>query len=288
MKHLLVCSSVSIPGAGRYIPEWRYLDPSDYRVEFNVTEGKPDAIVCMSISSMLHAECAVKRWPYVPLYVYHWDCYSWVWTRPRAGEYDYHRYGRLLQQAREVWVPSLCTGLQANQWWGITNWHRILCSVPWVWDCSGISDEGYILCPLRRLPDNWVDEFSEACQELGLPFVMTSHSRSFQAYQDLVARCRFLVSHYEEASTGGLTLLEAYRLGKPCLINGSDLNGAKDYFGDRAEYFICGDRKNFRHKLKYLYHHPPLLPADHREWVEANFNDQRMLADILERIHANA
>lgn len=286
--NLLICSNVSIPGANRYIPEWRSLDPSDYHLEFNESSKKPDVIVCMSISCMHQAYAAVSRWPTVPLFVYHWDCYSWVWTRPRVGEYDYKKYGELLKRATEVWVPSFCTGLQANLWWDLTNWYRILCSVPY-WDYAGTSDEGYVFCPLRKIPDVWSDEFENACKDVGIPFFTSNgHGYKYSEYQDVVAKCRFLVSHYEEASTGGLSLLEGYHIGKPCLINGSDLNGAKDYFGDRAEYFICGDRDDFRAKLSYLYEQTPLVKPDHRSWVEANFNDQRMLADIMERVHANS
>jgi hypothetical protein len=284
---ILVLTKNSIPTINRTIPVWASPDQS-VSFHLNTIDDHPHAIISMGVGVMEPTWRAIDLYPAVPLFCYNWDCYEWVWTNPRPGEYDYHEYGRLLSRAKEVWVPSRCTGLRANQWWGLSNWHTILSSVPW-WDAP-VKDDGYLLCTLRRIPDPWCDEFDTACESLGIPFVRTDRASDpvYRDYKEVVANCRGIVNHYYEASTGGLTLLEAYRLGKPVLCSDSTWNGSGEYFGDRALYFRHGDRSSFQKALVALYKNPPSPSADCREWVETNFSDRRMVQQILERIHANS
>jgi hypothetical protein len=90
---------------------------------------------------------------------------------------------------------------------------------------------------MRKYPDPNKDAVRDACKELGIPCVESATSLPWPKFQKTVAGARLLVSAYYEASTGGLTLLEGYRLGKPVLLSGSPRNGASEYFGDRAYYF---------------------------------------------------
>ncbi len=114
---------------------------------------------------------------------------------------------------------------------------------------------------------------------------MTNHDCTYQEYQDAVAGCRFLVSHYYEASTGGLTLLEAYYLGKPCLISDSPWMGGRDYLGDRATYFDYNNYSHFKIKLRQMAHtETPSNSLQEREWVTQSFSDERMVDDMLRRI----
>ena len=283
--NILVLSRVSIPATGQTIPEWHSLvelghtyTTADHLAE---SDNKPDAIVAMGVGVMDVTYEALHRWPTVPLYCYHWDCYSWVWDRPRIGEYDYRRYGHLLSHAREVWVPSACTARQTKQWWNLES-HVILSSCPW-WD-RPTTDLGYALCTLRKVPDLWCDEFESACADIGIPFIRSDHALSYEDYKQTVANCRFIISHYEEASTGGLTLLEGYRLGKPCLLNDSELNGGRDYLQDRAFYFRSGDATNFRDVMQQMYYAPQPVAPDCREWVESTYNSRRMVESIMERM----
>jgi hypothetical protein len=244
------------------------------------------------VGVMEEAFDASARFPGVPHFHFCWDVYARVWTHPRprtatfGGEADYRRYGDLLRLAREVWVPSACTGRRVAQWYGLADWHMILSCAPW-WDHVNVRDDGYALCTLRHLPDPWDTVFEECCGEAGIPFRRTDHELSYEEYQDVVAGCRFLVNHYFEASTGGLTQLEAYRLGKPVLASSSEWNGSRDYLGDRATYFKWGDREAFKRALREMYDNPPKVATDHCEWVEANFSDRRMVEDVVRRIEAS-
>jgi hypothetical protein len=115
---------------------------------------------------------------------------------------------------------------------------------------------------------------------------MPEHNLPYEEYQDLVASCSFLVNHYQEASTGGLALLEGYYLGKPCLITDSEWNGARDYFGNRATYFRHGSMPNFKHWLRRMWECKPVVQPDHRQWIVQNYSSQRMIRNMLERINA--
>lgn len=282
---LLILSSQSIADTTRSIPDWREAQWLGTKVAFRLDEipGPPDAIVSMSISRMRETWEAVERFPDIPLFSYNWDCYAWVWTSPRSGEYDYASYGNLLRRSREIWVPSQCTGTRTSQWWNCNHWKVIKSSVPY-WDYEDVEDGGYLLCSLREIPDPWCNHFERACEELKIPYKRSNHLLSFQEYQKMVAHCRGLVSHYYELSTGGLTLLEGLYLRKPCLLSDSPWHGGRDYLEHRASYFLHGDYEYFKAALKHFYENPPHVPVEDREWVKSEYNDVRMVQQMLDRI----
>lgn len=294
--NLLVLSRTSIPATGRTIPDWDALRALGVKVRLEGPgdapgAGRPDAIIAMGVGVMDEAFGALARFPGAPLFAYQWDTYAWHWSAPRPAtatfrEPDYRRWGELLGRAAEIWVPSECTGRRVTQWWGLADWRVVLSACPW-WDGPAVHDGGYALCALRRLPDPWDAAFEECCAEAGVPFRRTDHDLPYEEYQRVVAGCRFLVSHYYELSTGGLTLLEGHRLGKPVLLSDSQWHGGRDYFGGRAAYFRWGDRGDFKRALRRLWGEPPRPdPAECRAWVEANFGDARMCADVLARLVA--
>ncbi len=336
--NILVISKLSIPAKDRTLPAWEHLRSLGHRVTVEhpgtIKPGPaewPDAMIAMGVTIMEEAEEALRRFPGVPLFCYQWDTYSWIWKPGQEGrqqahhasrgqEYDYVRWGNLLRRAKEVWVPSRCTGLQAERWWGVRHWHVILSSCPW-WDaeircdrcdgdgrvemlkhcpkCKGrgslnlIKNGGYALCTLRHLPDAWDTFFEECCEELKIPHLRTDHNLSRPDYEKAVAECSFLVSHYQEASTGGLTLMEGYRLGKPVLLSDSPWNGASEYFRSRATYFGGNDRQSFKDQLMSLWlntgeegerPNPLLYADDQREFIEANYSDEVMVTKMLGRM----
>lgn len=284
----LICSKISIPAKDRTLPCWEYLRSLGHEVivehpgSEKITKT-PDVIISMGVTIMEETFVAMQRFPAAPLYCYNWDVYAWVWSNPRPGEYDYRRYGDLLKLAKEVWVPSECTGHRTTQWYGLKNWSVILSACPW-WDYPDTTDEGYALCCLREIPDPWWGKFEQACEELGIPYKMTQHECSYEDYQHAVAHCRFLCAPLYELSTGGLTLMEGYYLGKPCLISDSKWNGGVDYMGSRATYFDHGNSHDFKSQLLYMWESTPSVPTDHKEWIVNNFSDQRMVDDMLARI----
>ena len=275
--NILVCSNGVM--AESTFPVWKELCEHNIHIisPQQFLHTTPDAIVSMSISVMPETEIFVSRYPDVPLYCYNWDCYEWIWDHPRGRDYDWDRYGDLLSKATEVWVPSRGTVERTKQWWNIDNRKVIQSGCP-SWDYP-VEDKEYALCCLREIPDPFWGRFEQACKELQIPYVMTNHKCTLQAYEKTVAECRFLCSPLYELSTGGLSLREGYRLGKPCLIS--------EYLQDRATYFEHNHWDHFKKMLYSMYYHTPSVRLDHRDWVNKNFSYKRMLDDMLERINVH-
>lgn len=255
---------------------------------------KPDAIVSMGVTIMDQTFQALKYFPEAHLFCYNWDCYEWVWTRPRKEEMpgtpgflDYKRYGELLKMAKEVWVPSACTGRRTTQWWGLKNWHVVKTAIP-IWHHPNVRDDGYVLCCLREIPDPWWGMFERCCTELGIPFRSTRHECSEVDYRDAIAGCRFICAPLYELSTGGLSLIEAHWHGKPVLLSDSEWNGGRDYLGNRALYFKHGDEADFKAKLQFTHewakHLDDFNVVENRRWIAKHYSAERMGDDIIRRL----
>lgn len=299
--HFLIVSRISIPAKDRTLPCWNYLRDLGHTVTVEHPDSvpadqRPDVILSWGVTVQDETFRAMERWPGVPMAHFLWDCYAWIWEPGHEGkkqayhpvrgkEYDYVKNGELCRRALEVWVPSECTGRRATQWWGIKNWHTILSACPW-WDHPNVRDDGYALMCLREIPDPWWGMFEKCCEELGIPYRTTRHEVSYEEYQDAVAGCRFLCAPLYELSTGGLSLMEGYRLGKPVLLSDSEWNGGADYFGSRATYFRYGHVEDFKAALRWMHNETPQPHADQREYIETRFSDRRMVDQILERVQA--
>lgn len=70
----------------------------------------------------------------------------------------------------------------------------------------------------------------QICDRMQLACIESKCRLSEDEFRKAIINARVLVSVYDEASTGGLTLMEGYRLGKPVVITDAPLNGAKEYF----------------------------------------------------------
>lgn len=283
--NLLIVSNLN-PKPGDYTQvDWLGLLPKDWKHTYGkVSLGETiDVIISMSIATISQVYRAVGMYPDAKLFCYNWDCYEWVWTNPRPREYNYNHYGDLLRTATEVWVPSNCTGEKTAKWWGIKNWHRIRSACNF-WDYDDVKDEGYILCALRKVPDKYWGRIEKICKEADLPLHMTHRSLSFSEYQKEVAHCRFIVSDLYEMSTGGMSLLEAHHLGKPCLISNSPWHGGVDYFGDKATYFQHDDERDLKRELTEMYQYTCYLRALRAKWVTDNYSQKVMVDAMVERI----
>jgi glycosyltransferase involved in cell wall biosynthesis len=87
-----------------------------------------------------------------------------------------------------------------------------------------------------------------------------------------------------EASTGGLTLLEAYRLGKPVLMSNSYYQGGQDYFGDKAEYFQYDSYSNFKAKLKDMWENPRKVNIEDAIIFTDQYTPEKMAESVLNRL----
>jgi len=103
-------------------------------------------------------------------------------------------------------------------------------------------------------------------------------------FQKRIANCTFLVCEYYEASTGGLTLLEGHRLGKPVLVSDSPYMGAKDYFGDRANYFKHDDYEDFKNKISEMWNNRTTLDREACVKFTDRYSLENMVKEMIERM----
>lgn len=182
-----------------------------------------------------------RAYPHIPFITYVWDCYEWIWEYDR--NYDWRAYGEIVKISKQIWVPSSGQQLRVNQHWGVDlSKTRVIKAYARLFDFNNTIDNGYVCNPLREIPDRHLGWIEKACDQLSIPYIHGGRKRgsigkSWDEYKEFIAQSSFIVCPWYEASTGGMSLIEGYNLGKEILICNSPYMGAKDYFGDRANYF---------------------------------------------------
>lgn len=243
-----------------------------------IVKKDPDVIIGMSVIHMADIWQAHYMWPKAKLINYNWDVYSWVWTRPRKGEYDYDLYGKLLKESDEVWTPSYEEQARTKKWFNLDA-IVIKTFVP-VFDAE-TRDGGYLLSVLRELPDDNDGWFEELCKKNDLPYIANKHHNyKYEEYKEILANCTAIVSYYKEASTGGLDVIKGYYLGKPVLV--SETSGANSYLGYRAMTFN-NTKEDLEDKLLKIYDYGP-VQKDHKEFVIKNYGVATMAIQINRRL----
>ena len=216
-----------------------------------IVSDAPDVIICGSISQLARLKVAVDKWPKAKLFVYNWDLYEWS---RRDGCYDYRAWGKMMARSKEVWHPSECTLRRAKDWHGLVNGRVIKTFVPVSHlDKAVPKDEGYVLMALRDSPDVGLPWCTRACDELGIPAVVTKLGQSREQFINTLAGASVLVNPLREASTGGLFLIEGLYLGKPALVSSSPWNAGKDYLGSFASVPKVDNYDHFRDALQKLW-----------------------------------
>ena len=174
--------------------------------------------------------------PDAKITTYCWDCYEWIWEHARM--YDWRLYGEQCRVSDLIMVPSYGQVLRLGQHWDIIpDKTLVIPAYAQLFDYNNIGDDGYVCDPLRDIPDRHSGWVRRACSELDIPYQHGGNNRPWEEYKKFVGRSSFVVCPWYEASTGGMSLVEAYSIGKDVLVCDSPYMGAKEYFGDRAYYF---------------------------------------------------
>lgn len=255
-----------------------------------------DAVLCGTIWHSREVREAVYRYNLkdkVPVVQYNWDLYPWQIEGEAVECLNNHQWKPYLEDLKScaaIVVPSRCTAVRTQEFTGRKDAVVVLSPVH-LWEMPQDHlphDGGYVLDVMRRYPDVNRNALRHACGELNIPLRETGAELPWDEFRKAVGGARLLASTYHEASTGGLTLLEGYALGKPVLLSDSSYMGARDYFGDRATYFRWDDRASLKQALRSMYHSPTKVKADEqRRWVLDNFSDQNFaagLAAVLRRV----
>jgi len=253
-------------------------------IENDFKSIKPDIIIGASISVIKQIRRAHTLFPDAPMINYNWDIYEWVWKNPRG--YNWAGYGELLKESHEVWCPSESVVKRNMDWFKIGPEKSIIIKTfARLFDYEGeVKDGRYIYNPLRSIPDRNVGWLKRVCEELSLPLVESAHRMSEQDFQKTILECSFMVCEYYEASTGGLTLIEGHKYGKPVLVSDSPYMGAQDYFGERAEYFKHDDYESFKAKIKELWDNTPVLDRAECEEFVQQYTIEKMVDQMEDRL----
>lgn len=236
-----------------------------------------DIIMGMSVTQIDRIRRAHNEYPSIPMLNYNWDVYSWVWTRPREGEYDYKLYGELLKQSKYVLVPSTEEAVRTKNWFDIDA-VVVKTYIPF-WDYE-IKDDNYVFQPLREIPDDNLGWFENICDELEIPYISNKHhDHKHEDLKRIVASCSFIVSPYREASTGSLDIIQGYYMGKPVLIFGNE-NGGRDYLGNATGVYYCYDKEDMKKWIKDMWENRRIVPEENRSWVKKKYTAENMAKQI--------
>ena len=259
------------------------------------------AVFVASFSTFLDAAYGYRKYPFnrpivgyhhfpeVPVIQYCWDLYPFKVEIPNDESERWKAYLKELKKAREIWVPSTCTVDRVRQYTG-REATVVKTSIPlWEPPDGKVWDGRYVVDVVRKYPgEPNADACRTICAELGIPCVELNHGLSWDDFRKTIAGASFLVSPNYEASTGGLTLLEGYRLGKPVLLSNSPRHGGIDYFGERAHYFQWDSQESLGEAMINLWRKPPRLNRQRcQEWVEGEYSNRafaRRIADGLRRV----
>ena len=273
-----------------YTPKGQVLDPIEnelrnqgVEVLTNNCDENCDFIFLSTITSTDQANRAVEKYPNIPLVVYNWDQYAWHKTQTR---YNWKVFDKLQEKCIEIWVPSHAVTNRIKEYISDTSKCHLVKSYARLFEYpeNKISDQRYIVHVMRPYPhdpqNDWLDK---ACDELQIPLKKPNHKLSENEFQSLLANCTFTSCPYWEASTGGLTLIEAFNLGKPTLVCDSPYMGARDYFGDHAVYFEEGNFEDYKNKIKLLFDNPNIL-SNHKEFCK-QYTVKSMVTNMISRFN---
>ena len=283
----MIVSYITPPSANAE-PFYPMMEKQGVKVYFNSIHPDCDFIISTMPTGYFNLlQMFQKTFPEKPVIIYLWDMYKTIHVPPI--KYDWAAHIDVLHRAKEIWCPSNEVVKRVGEE-GVDN---SKCKVIKTWARffdyqDEIKDKRYILQPLRDYPNDknfgWL---KRACEELDIPLFETKNKLSEQDFQKVVAECSFICCEYHEASTGGLTLLEGYRLGKPVVITDSPYMGGRDYLQDKAIYFNDSSYEDFKSVIKETWENTPVLDLD--ECVK--FTDQhpsldQMVDNMIDRLKA--
>jgi len=267
-----------------YIP---VLESRGVIVDKNRLHPDCDAIIGTGQVGIELVELFHKTIPEIPLINLTLDFYKTVWTAPNPHNYNWHLYKKMLETCDELWCLSGEVILRMQEE-GI---NPDKCKLMKIWarlfEYDGdIKDGRYVLNPVRPyVHDKNYGWLKKACQELGVPLMEPNHKLSEREFQKVIAECSFMCTEYHETSTGGMTLMEGYNLGKVSVVSDSPYEGARDYLGPRAIYFNDNSYEDFKRVIKETWENTPILDIkDCQEYCAAHPTIQDNVDFIIDRI----
>jgi len=255
---------------------------SIFKVQGLVTHNAADAdiIFCFQLDFLDLVLYLKEKFPKKKFITFIFDAYSWITTHPRGYEWD--KYGQVCAISDHCITVDLGQKQRIQEHWGIDKdkisvTHCYSRNIEYNKD---IFDANFVFCPLRRYEaDPFVDWFKISCQELQIPYKLSTKDHGnigydWESYLDILAQCSFLVSHYYEHGSGGMSCPEALQLGKVTLFCDSPFNAGKEYLGDLGYYFQPNITA-LKERLLELWKARPTIDIDRgREFFNSKFTKE--------------
>jgi hypothetical protein len=256
-------------------------------VDKNKLHPDCDAIIGTGQVGIQMVDLFHKTLPNVPLVNLTLDFYKTVWNSPNPHGYNWKLYKNVLQKCDELWCLSGEVILRMEEE-GI---NKDKCKMMKIWARffdydDEIIDGRYILNPVRPYPyDKNFGWLEKACQELNIPLKTPNHKLSEKEFHKIIAECTFMCTEYHETSTGGMTLMEGYNLGKLSVVSDSKYEGVRDYLGDRAIYFNDSSYEDFKRVIKQTWENTPSTDLkDCKDFCSKHPTIEQNVEFMIERI----
>lgn len=212
-----------------------------------------------------------------PLAIYCWDYYEWVHNKKMDM---WIKYAEIMKEADVIMVPSHEQQLALKNLLGLDS---VVVKSGVYTSEHEITDEDFVLDPLRYYPFEEARWAERAGAELGIKVIHSEHRYSLEEFKKLVASCTFMTTCVPEASTGALTLSEGLWLGKPSLVSDAPYQGAKSYLGEFGTYFKHGDYDDFKREFERMWTERPKIDIiKARKYMEKELSFDSMAKGIYD------
>ena len=227
---------------------------------------------------------------------YIWDHYSWYLRGyNEAGmhtgylELDVPRLNRTLEKCDWVLCPNEGTARMLSMYSKPKAKPIKILPFTRFFEPENIPDKNYVALCARPYPIDFSDSWAvKALKELEIPYIYNHENIDFfvkkENFKQLLTSCTFIMDTKFEASTNGMSLVEAYNLGKPVLIPNSPFAGGNEMFGERAYTYKWDSYEDLKEKIKFLWEiRPKQNIADCKEFCK-RFTPDAMAWRIYEAI----
>lgn len=227
----------------------------------------------------------------LPYVHYCWDLYPWQIEGRSIECWKSYLWGPYLTQLRDaaaIVVPGKSTAERVKEYVGRES--TVVHAPVKPWPAPSLSREKGVVDVMRKYPDPNRHAVRDACRRLGVPWLETGAGLSWEFFQHVVSHASVLASVYFEASTGGLTLLEGYALGKPVILCNSPYSGTAEYFPDgtpNTRKVQWDDPKELEEAVLAMHSAKPHSKKNALDWVKETYSDTNFakgLLKVLERV----
>jgi hypothetical protein len=214
----------------------------------NYCEKDCDFIIGMTHTQFGEIEYWTKMYPEIPLITFNWDWYDYI-DKTKEG---WDMFTEQMKRSVEVWTSSKAMADKCEKDTGIKSNHYMYAFITPEEFEGKKNDYEYLMQASREDKNKRFDWLYKACLELKIPFKAFHPGKNGrEEYARAVMNCSVMVSSAREESIGGLTLMEASYCGKPILTG--DHEGAKEVWGDDANYFKVDDYEDYKKQLKWIW-----------------------------------